>query len=160
MTVAVAPTAPAEITEEEVEDYLLVPQEEFFEDWDEDGLWYGLEIVPDAWFRFEYEFDYKCTLNDFGVWYGLEWSETDHDWGYYGSDENYAVVWPEITRSSSITDLPNVSTSQSIYAFIDNGSKWIPVGQNAASLGLANVSTTEVAYALIDNGSSWEPLDS
>ena len=139
--------------------YPLVPDSEFIADTDDDGLWYGLSISNPSYFRFSFEVDSGYTLTNQGI-YNLSWDSSDQDWAFRGGEEPY--VWPEVTKNSSTPStpsLPNVSTTQSVYAFIDTGSVWIPVGVNAASLGLANVSQSEIAYALIDDGSSWLPIN-
>ena len=144
-------------------DYPLVSESSFFESSDDDGLWYGLEISDRSWFRFEFEVDSGYTLTDQGI-YNLTWNSSDQDWSFSGGEDPY--VWPEVSKNSgsgsggsTTPSLPNVSTTQSVYAFIDNGSVWIPVGADAASLGLAKVSQTEIAYALVDSGSSWLPIN-
>lgn len=139
--------------------YPLVPDSEFIAGTDDDGLWYGLSISNPSYFRFSFEVDSGYTLTNQGI-YNLSWDSSDQDWAFRGGEEPY--VWPEVTKNSSTPStpsLPNVSTTQSVYAFIDTGSVWIPVGVNAASLGLANVSQSEIAYALIDDGSSWLPIN-
>lgn len=144
-------------------DYPLVSESSFFESSDDDGLWYGLEISDRSWFRFEFEVDSGYTLTDQGI-HNLTWNSSDQDWSFSGGEDPY--VWPEVSKNSgsgsggsTTPSLPNVSTTQSVYAFIDNGSVWIPVGADAASLGLAKVSQTEIAYALVDSGSSWLPIN-
>ena len=144
-------------------DYPLVSESSFFESSDDDGLWYGLEISDRSWFRFEFEVDSGYTLTNQGI-YNLTWNSSDQDWSFSGGEDPY--VWPEVSKNSgsgsggsTTPSLPNVSTTQSVYAFIDNGSVWIPVGADAASLGLAKVSQTEIAYALVDSGSSWLPIN-
>lgn len=144
-------------------EYVLIPDEAFFEDVDDDGLWYGLPISSPNYFRFSFEVDSGYTLTNQGI-YNLSWDSSDQDWAFRGGEDPY--VWPEVSKNSgsgsggsTTPSLPNVSTTQSVYAFIDNGSVWIPVGANAASLGLAKVSQTEIAYALVDSGSSWLPIN-
>lgn len=140
-------------------EYPLVSEGSFFESSDDDGLWYGLQISNPSYFRFDFEVDSGYTLTNQGI-YALSWDSNDQDWAFRGGEDPY--VWPEVSKNSSTPStpsLPNVSTTQSVYAFIDNGSVWIPVGADAASLGLAKVSQTEIAYALVDSGSSWLPIN-
>ena len=144
-------------------DYPLVSESSFFESSDDDGLWYGLQISNPSYFRFDFEVDSGYTLTNQGI-YNLSWDSSDQDWAFRGGEDPY--VWPEVSKNSgsgsggsTTPSLPNVSTTQSVYAFIDNGSVWIPVGADAASLGLAKVSQTEIAYALVVSGSSWLPIN-
>ena len=89
-------------------------------------LWYTLEISWGDVFKFEFNVEKGYTLESTGV-NGLTYYSSDGTYEFYGSSDPYIV--PVVTKNpvSEVPNLPGISTTGKVYAFIDNGSEWIPI---------------------------------
>jgi hypothetical protein len=77
-------------------------------------------------FKFEFNVENGYTLESTGV-NGLTYYSSDGTYEFYGSSNPYIV--PVVTKNpvSEVPNLPGISTTGKVYAFIDNGSEWIPI---------------------------------
>lgn len=89
-------------------------------------LWYSLAISWGDVFKFEFVVENGYTLNNKGV-NGMSYYSSSDTYEFYGSSNPW--VEPVVTKNpvSEVPNLPNVSTTGKVYAFIDNGSEWIPI---------------------------------
>lgn len=89
-------------------------------------LWYTLKISWGDVFKFEFNVENGYTLESKGI-NGLTYYSSDNTYEFYGSSNPYII--PVVTKNpvSEVPNLPGISTTGKVYAFIDNGSEWIPI---------------------------------
>ena len=89
-------------------------------------LWYTLEISWGDVFKFEFNVENGYTLESKGV-NGLTYYSSEGTYEFYGDSDPYIV--PVVTKNPvpEVPNLPGISTTGKVYAFIDNGSEWIPI---------------------------------
>lgn len=90
------------------------------------ALWYSLQVSQGDVFKFEFIVENGYTLESKGV-NGMSYYSSSDTYEFYGSSNPYII--PVVTKNpvSEVPNLPGISTTGKVYAFIDNGSEWIPI---------------------------------
>ena len=89
-------------------------------------LWRSLQVSWGDVFRFDFIVENGYTLESKGI-SGMTYYDSDNNYEFYGSSNPQIV--PVVTKNpvSEVPNLPGISTTGKVYAFIDNGSEWIPI---------------------------------
>ena len=89
-------------------------------------LWRSLEVSWGDVFKFEFIVENGYTLESKGV-NGMSYYSSSDTYEFYGSSNPW--ISPVVTKNpvSEVPNLPGISTTGKVCAFIDNGSEWIPI---------------------------------